>query len=216
MTLPYPRLERVQQQGDAEAGNRQHDAAHAHFGGLRPVGLQRTQVSTAFPLTANRVSGRTGVGANQVAGADGSCQVATFGQVFAVKLGGSQAAVPSRGGGRPGLHLSCTTEDGQTPFGVDALDCSPRYPVRSKRICYDDLFVSQFDPGSNQDFVEQESECDRPAQGLHQGEQPIVQANHRGANCQHCQKRPAQHLGKSRLQNNRLHATNLHTLRRED
>lgn len=180
------------------------------------VYAELTEVTPTLPFGPNRVRSGTGVRTDQIAGANRAGKVRALGQVLSFKLGGPQAAVPTWCGGRPSRELSTVGVNREAPLGIDAVNRAPGNLQPAKRILNFNAVVTDHNVRLDQESIQRQCQESRHGGGLQKSPGALVEPNDNRTGEQHSYQAPTQNLGKLRLQNNRLHANNLHTLGRID
>ena len=97
-------------------------------------------ISATFPVSANESCCSTGIASNKIAGSNGSREVGGLGQVLTMVATRDHGGVTAGCGCGPDRDSSVLQEESKSPFGVDALDCSPLDLVRRD-------YVADVDPG---------------------------------------------------------------------
>ena len=87
-------------------------------------------IRATFPVSTNESCCSAGVARDEIAGANGSREIGGLGQMLPLVATRDHGGVTARCGCGPDRDSSVLQEEGQSPFGVDALDRSPLDFVR--------------------------------------------------------------------------------------
>lgn len=175
---------------------------------------EQAEVTPPFPLLTNCVGSGTRIRTHQIPRPHRAGQVAGFRQMPSLESSRPKGAVATWGWSGPRSKLAVSNLKRQTPFGINPFDGAPADLELAVGIHNLHPFVGNSNLRSKQEPVNEYRNHHGSEASLRHDQPSITETNDCGCNQQGSNQAPAQNLRKLRFQDDRVHMTNLHTLRR--